>query len=47
MSAVTPSVNGSSDKEDIAIGIFRKVAETDDSICNTDAYRSREKRVQD
>ena len=34
------------DKEDIVIGIFRKVAEADGSICNTDAYRSWVKSVQ-
>lgn len=28
------------DKEDIVIGIFRKVAEADDAICDTNAYRS-------
>ncbi len=34
------------DKEDSVIGIFRKVAEADDSISNTDAYRSWVKSVQ-
>lgn len=28
------------DKEDVVIGIFRKVAEADDSIRDTNAYRS-------
>ena len=35
------------DKEDSVIGIFRKVAEADDCISNTDAYRSWVKSVQD
>ena len=34
------------DKEDIVIGIFRKVAEADDSIRDTDAYRSWVRSVQ-
>ena len=34
------------DKEDIVIGIFQKVAEADDNICNTDAYRSWMKSIQ-
>ena len=34
------------DKEDIVIGIFRKVAEADGNICNTDAYRSWMRSVQ-
>lgn len=33
-------------KEDVVIGIFRKVAEADDSICDTDAYRSWVRSVQ-
>lgn len=35
------------DKEDVVIGIFRKVAEADDSIRETNAYRSWVKSVQD
>ena len=35
------------DKEDVVIGIFRKVAEADDRICDTDAYRSWVRSVQD
>lgn len=34
------------DKEDVVIGIFRKVSEADDSICDTDAYRCWVKSVQ-
>jgi len=34
------------DKEDVVIGIFRKVAEADDSIRETNAYRSWVKSVQ-
>lgn len=34
------------DKEDIVIGIFQKVAEADGNICNTDAYRSWMRSVQ-
>ena len=34
------------DKEDVVIGIFRKVAEADDSIRDTNAYRSWVKNVQ-
>ena len=34
------------DKEDVIISIFKKVAEADDNIRNTDAYRSWVKSVQ-
>ena len=34
------------DKEDVVIGIFRKVAEADDYIRETDAYRSWVRSVQ-
>ncbi len=33
------------DKEDVIISIFKKVAEADDNIRNTDAYRSWERNI--
>ena len=33
------------DKEDVIISIFKKVAEADDNIRDTDAYRSWERNI--